>query len=102
MAQDDNVDAGNRQTQANFECAKCNTKTNADVIGGKNIRCRGVATTAKAENLACWPDSVNRRTRMGKNQRTQALQRPLLLFTKREPSLAILLLTGNDRRSSIR
>ena len=76
------VDAGNRITQANFECMRCGTKTNADVISSENIRRLGVETKARAGNLASRPASVNRRSPMGKKQRTRALQRPLLLFTK--------------------
>ena len=77
-----NVDAKNRLTQADFQCTRCGTKTNADVIGGENIRRRGVETTVGVGNLASRPASVNRRTRKGNKQRTKALQRPLLLFTK--------------------
>ena len=77
-----NVDAGNRITQADFQCIRCGTKANADVIGAENIRCRGVETMARVGNLAHRPASVNHRTRKGNKQRTQALQRPLLLFTK--------------------
>ena len=77
-----NVDAGNRTTQASFECVRCGTKTNADVIGAENIRRLGVETTARVGNLASRPASVNRRTRKGSKQRTKALQRPMLLFTK--------------------
>ena len=77
-----NVDAGNRITQAEFQCTRCGTNANADVIGAENIRCRGVATMARAGNLASRPASVNRRARKGTKQRTKALQRPLLLFTK--------------------
>ena len=42
----------------------------------------GVATMARVGNLAHRPAPVNRRSPMGKKQRTRALQRPLLLFTK--------------------
>ena len=76
------VDAGNRLTQAQFQCTRCGTNANADVIGGENIRCRGVKAAARAGNLASRPASVNRRTRKGSKQHTKALQRPLLLFTK--------------------
>ena len=76
------VDAGNRLTQAQFQCTRCGTNTNADVIGGENIRRRGVKAMAGAGNLASRPASVNRRTRKGSKQHTKALQRPLLLFTK--------------------
>ena len=77
-----NVDARNRTTQANFKCVRCGTKTNADVIGAENIRRRGVTTMAGVGNPAHGLASVNRRSPMGKKQRTRALQRPLLLFTK--------------------
>ena len=77
-----NVDAGNRTTQAQFHCLKCGTNANADVIGAENIRCRGVETMARVGNLATRPASVDHRTRKGSKQRTKALQRPLLLFTK--------------------
>ena len=76
------VDAGSRFTQANFECVRCHTKANADVIGAENIRCRGVNAMTGAGNLAQGPASVNRRTRKGSKQHTKALQRPLLPFTK--------------------
>ena len=76
------VDARNRLSQAHFECVRCGTKTNADVIGAENIRRLGVETMARVRNLASRPASVNRRTRKGSKQRTKALQRPLLLFTK--------------------
>ena len=76
------VDAGNRLTQADFRCMRCRTSINADVIGAENIRCRGVATMAGVGNLANRPASVNHRARKGSKQRTRALQRPLLLFTK--------------------
>ena len=76
------VDAGNRTVQAQFKCTRCGTNANADVIGGENIRCRGVKAAARAGNLASRPASVNRRTRKGSKQHTKALQRPLLLFTK--------------------
>ena len=76
------VDAGNRLTQAQFQCTRCGTNANADVIGGENIRRRGVKAAARAGNLASRPASVNRRTRKGSKQHTKALQRPLLLFTK--------------------
>ena len=76
------IDAGNRHTQAQFHCLKCGTNANADVIGAENIRCRGVATMARVGNPAQRPASVNHRTRKGSKQRTKALQRPLLLFTK--------------------
>ena len=76
------VDAGNRLTQAQFQCTRCGTNANADVIGAENIRCRGVETMARVGNLASRPASVNRRTRKGSKQRTKALQRPMLLFTK--------------------
>ena len=75
-----NVDAGNSTTQAQFHCLKCGT--NADVIGAENIRCRGVETMARVGNLATRPASVDHRTRKGSKQRTKALQRPMLLFTK--------------------
>ena len=77
-----NVDAGNRLTQADFMCVRYGTSANADVIGGENIRCHGVATMARVGNLAGKPASVDHRSPMGKKQRTKALQRPLLLFTK--------------------
>ena len=77
-----NVDASNRTTQAQFHCLKCGTNANADVIGGENVPCRGVATMAGVGNLASRPASVNRRARKGTKQRTRALQRPLLLFTR--------------------
>ena len=77
-----NVDAGNRTTQAQFHCLKCGTNANADVIGAENIRCRGVETMARVGNLATRPASVDHRTRKGSKQRTKALQRPMLLFTK--------------------
>ena len=77
-----NVDAGNRTTQAQFHCLKCGTNANADVIGAENIRCHGVATMARVGNLANRPVSVDHRTRKGSKQRTKALQRPMLLFTK--------------------
>ena len=78
-----NVDAGNRTTQAQFHCLKCGTNANADVIGAENIRCRGVETAARVGNLANRPASVDHRTRKGSKQRTKALQRPMLLFTKK-------------------
>ena len=77
-----NVDARNRLSQAHFECVRCGTKTNADVIGAENIRRRGVTTMARVGNPAHGLAPVNRRSPMGKKQRTRALQRPLLLFTK--------------------
>ena len=77
-----NVDAKNRLTQADFKCVRCGTKTNADVIGAENIRRRGVTTMAGIGNPAHGLAPVNRRSPMGKKQRTRALQRPLLLFTK--------------------
>ena len=77
-----NVDAGNRPEQAQFHCITCGTKTNADVIGGENIRRRGVNAMAGVGNSANRPAPVNRRTRKGTKQRTRALQRPLLMFTK--------------------
>ena len=77
-----NVDARNRTTQANFECVRCGTKTNADVIGAENIRRRGVTTMAGVGNPAHGLVPVNRRSPMGKKQRIRTLQRPLLLFTK--------------------
>ena len=77
-----NVDAKNRLSQANFECVRCGTKTNADVIGAENIRRRGVTTMAGVGNPAHGLAPVNRRSPMGKKQRIRALQRPLLLFTK--------------------
>ena len=77
-----NVDARNRTTQANFKCVRCGTKTNADVIGAENIRRRGVTTMAGVGNPAHGLAPVNRRSPIGKKQRTRALQRPLLLFTK--------------------
>ena len=77
-----NVDAKNRLNQADFKCVRCGTKTNADVIGAENIRRRGVTTMAGVGNPAHGLASVNRRSPMGKKQRTRALQRPLLLFTK--------------------
>ena len=77
-----NVDAKNRLTQADFKCVRCGTKTNADVIGAENIRRRGVTTMAGVGNPAHGLAPVNRRSPMGKKQRTRALQRPLLLFTK--------------------
>ena len=77
-----NVDAKNRLNQADFKCVRCGTKTNADVIGAENIRRRGVTTMAGVGNPAHGLAPVNRRSPMGKKQRTRALQRPLLLFTK--------------------
>ena len=77
-----NVDAGNRTTQAQFHCLKCGTNANADVIGAENIRCRGVEIMARVGNLATRPASMDHRTRKGSKQRTKALQRPMLLFTK--------------------
>ena len=77
-----NVDSSNRLKQAAFQCVRCGTRANADVIGAENIRCRGVATAAGVENSVQGPAPVNRRTRKGNKQRTRALQRPLLLFTK--------------------
>ena len=41
-----NVDAGNRLSQARFDCMKCGTRANTDVIGAENIRCRGVEAAA--------------------------------------------------------
>ena len=78
-----NVDAGNRTTQAQFHCLKCGTNENADVIGAENIRCHCVATMARVGNLATRSASVDHRTRKGSKQRTKALQRPMLLFTKK-------------------
>ena len=77
-----NVDANNRLKQASFQCTRCRTQANADVIGAENIRCRGVTTMAGVGNPASRPASVNHRSPMGKKQRIRALQRPLLLFTK--------------------
>ena len=77
-----NVDANNRLKQASFQCTRCRTKANADVIGAENIRCRGVTTMAGVGNPASRPASVNHRSPMGKKQRIRALQQPLLLFTK--------------------
>ena len=77
-----NVDARNRLSQADFRCLRCRTSTNADVIGAENIRCLGVATMARVGNPAIRPASVDHRTRKGTKQRTRALQRPLLLFTR--------------------
>ena len=37
---------------------------------------------ARVGNLATRPASVDHRTRKGSKQRTKALQRPMLLFTK--------------------
>ena len=62
---------------------RCRTHFMANLITRVPKRAQpGVATMAGVGNLAHRPASVNHRTRKGSKQRTKALQRPLLLFTK--------------------
>lgn len=77
------VAKGNRVTRDDFRCQKCRWRCKADVVGGENIRCRGVRAAAGAGDLA----PVNHRSlrapsRNRENGAAQAAQLPLLLFTK--------------------
>ena len=53
------VSAGDRRTQAKFECVNCGSPANADVVSGENIRRRGDYATAGIENPAQGPAPVN-------------------------------------------
>ena len=75
------VAAENRPDQATFQCMRCKTRANADVMAAENIRRLG-ESQAGAGNPAVAPAPVNRRTRKGHKQRIPAAQRPLLLFTQ--------------------
>ena len=62
---------------------RCRTHFMANLLTRVPKRAQpGVATMARVGNLAHRPASVNHRTCKGSKQRTRAIQRPLLLFTK--------------------
>ena len=77
------VAKANRVTRDTFRCQNCRWGCKADVVGGENIRCRGVKAAAGAGDFA----PVNHRSlRAPSKQRgtgaAYAARRPLLLFTK--------------------
>lgn len=77
------VAKGNRVSRDTFRCQNCRWRCKADVVGGENVRCRGVRAAAGGGDLA---PANHRSPRAPSRQRgtspAYAAQLPLLLFTK--------------------